>query len=118
MDVPDSLTTVGSGVEHDSVSGSGYAFCLGNRGNIGKEPSCQRRVGAGQRSRILVVRAGHDKDMYWCLRGYIAEGNGVSCFGHDGGRNVAGDNRTEQAVRHGLIVDGVHAGSGPTRRSG
>ncbi len=117
MEVIDSLTAVGAGVDHEAIP-IGEALRPGNLAGGGEQRTEQGGV-LGQRMGVRRdVTFGDDQHMHGGLRVNVGEGKRVGGFVEALGRDRAGDDFAKKAVQGGrvshatIIVGGRHGATG------
>jgi hypothetical protein len=102
--VPDGLTTLSPGIEHDPVATGVDTFCRGDLVCLGYEFVEQTIARADQRRYVRIVVPRDHQDVRGRLRADITEGDYPLAVQHDRGRDRSGRDPAEQAFWHTTII--------------
>lgn len=102
--VPDGLTTLPPGVEHDPVAAALDSLGHGDLVRPGDEFIQQTVARAGQGRYVRVVAARDHQDMRRSLWADVTESDYALSIQHDRGRDLSGRDTAEQAVWHTTII--------------
>jgi hypothetical protein len=111
VDMPDSLTAMWPGIEDNPVAILGNALGDGDLVGVCDHVGEQPVTGLVELGQGGEVPPRDHQDMYRRLRVDIAERDSPWLIGHDGRRNVAGDDGAKQTFRHAADLNVWQSGS-------